>query len=280
MCPQNPLTSFLGDFRSGSGGSTTNSTFIVVAGVPLPYTLAWFTPNRFGWSNSGNVAVNFLSVPPWLPQSNSNGFIAAAIQTLTYGIDDLSVPVDTSLPITGDVTLPKTNPVVCPLVPTAGAEPLLTSDTVSALSEGSHVLHYFASDCAGTEELVFTPNTANPNSWTSFKTLTIKVDTTLPFVVGGGPALSPPGLTYVLNQSVTASYSCSDPAGSGGAAPSGVVVCGPAGALPIFPVANTGILTSKVNTSSLGMKTFTVNVQDLAGNVGTPVSVTYTVIKK
>jgi hypothetical protein len=220
-------------------------------------------------------------VPPWLPPSNSNGFIAAPIQTLTYGIDDLPVPVDTSLPITGDVTLPKTNPVVCPHVPTTGAEPLLTSDTVStALSEGSHVLHYFASDCAGTEELVFTPNTANPNSWTSFKTLTIKVDATLPFVVGVGPILSPPGPTYVLNQSVTASYSCSDPLGSGGATPSGVIVCGPTGTPPIFPVANTGTRTSKVNASSLGTKTFTVNVQDLAGNVGVPISVTYTVVKK
>lgn len=276
MCPQNPLTSFFGDFRSGSGGSTTNSTFIVVAGVPLPYTLPWFTPNRFGWSNSGNVTVNFLSVPPWLPPSNSNGFIAAPIQTLTYGIDNLSVPVDTSLPIAGDVTL--SNPAACPHVPTTGAEPLLTSNTVS-LSEGSHVLHYFSSDCAGTEELVFTPNNANPNSWTSFKTLAIKVDTTVPFVVGGGPTLSPSTLTYKLNQLVTASYSCSDPPGSGGAAPSGVVVCGPTGALPIFPVANTGTLTSKVNTSSLGTKTFTVNVQDLAGNVGTPVSVTYMVVK-
>jgi len=280
MCPQNPLTSFLGDFKSGSGGSTTNSTFIVVAGVPLPYTLAWFTPNRFGWSNNGNITVNFLSVPPLLLPSNNNGFIAAPIQTLTYGIDDLAVPVDTSLPIAGDVTLPKSNPVVCPHVPTKGAEPLLTSDTVSTLSEGSHVLHYFSTDCAGTEELVFTPNIANQNSWTSFKTLTIKVDTTLPFVVGGGPTLSPSGLTYVLNQPVFASYSCSDPAGSGGAAPSGVVVCGPPGALPIFPVANTGTRTSKVNTSSLGTKTFTVNVQDLAGNVGVPMSVTYTVVKK
>jgi hypothetical protein len=141
------------------------------------------------------------------------------------------------------------------------------------------VLHYFASDCAGTEELVFTPNIANPDSWTSFKTLTIKVDTTLPFVVGVGPTLSPSSLTYKLNQPVTASYSCSDPQGSGGAAPSGVVLCGPAGALPIFPVANTGTRTSKVNTSSLGTKTFTVNVQDLAGNVGSSVPVTYTVTK-
>jgi hypothetical protein len=274
LCPQNPITAFFGDFRSGSGGSTTNSTFIVVSGVPLPSTLAAFSPNSSGWSNSNTVNLSFLTAPPSVPAPN-NGFVPAAIQTLTYGIDSAAPFPDTSLPIPGDVTLPKTNPVICPSAPTPGALPFATNDTVT-LTEGSHQLHYFATDCAGTEELVYTPNLANLGNWASFKTLTINVDTTLP-AVASGPTLSPAG-PYTLNQSgVIASYGCMDPTGSSGAAPSGVTVCGPPSAPHVGPTPSTGTLTSPVNTSAVGPQTFTVNVQDLAGNVGTPVSVAYSV---
>jgi len=274
MCPQNPITSFLGDFRSGTGGNTTNSTFIVVSGVPLPTTAASFSPNSSGWSNSNTVNLNFLTTPPSLVAPN-NGFIAAAIRSLTYGIDSPAPYPDTSLPVPGDVTLPKSNPVTCPGVPTAGALPLAESDTVT-LAEGTHQLHYFATDCAGSEELVFTPNLSNLGNWASFKTLAINVDTTLPFVATG-PTLSPAG-PYVLNQAgVHASYSCSDPVGSSGAAASGVTVCGPTAASTVSPTPNTGTLSSPISTSAIGPQTFTVKVQDLAGNVGTPVSVTYNV---
>jgi hypothetical protein len=274
MCPQNPLTSFLGDERSGSGGSTTNSTFIVVSGVPLPSTLAGFSPNNSGWSNSSTVTLNFLTTPPTAAAPNNN-FIAARIRSLTYGIDSPAPYPDTSLPIPGDVTLPHSNPVTCPGVPTAGALPLAESDTVT-LAEGAHQLHYFATDCAGTDEFVFTPNISNPGNWVSFKTLAINVDTTQPFVATG-PTLSPAG-PYVLNQTgAKASYSCSDPAASSGATPSGVVVCGPTSASSFPPTPNTGTLSSAVNTSAVGPQTFTVNVRDLAGNVGTPVPVAYNV---
>jgi len=274
MCPQNPITSFLGDERSGSPVSTTNSAFVVVAGVPLASTLAGFTPDSSGWSNNSSVTLNFLTTPPVVAPPNNN-FVAAPIHTMTYGIDSGAPYPDTSLPIPGDVTLPKTNPVTCPGVPTPGALPLATTDTVT-LAEGSHLLHYFSTDCAGTEELVFTPNISNPGSWTSFKTMTINVDTTLPFVATG-PTLTPAG-PYQLNKAgVVASYSCTDPAGSGGATPSGVTVCGPTGSAPVGPTPSTGTLTSGVNTSVPGTHTFTVNVQDLAGNVGTPASATYIV---
>lgn len=274
MCPQNPLTSFLGDFRSGSGGTTTNSTYTVVSGVPLPTTAAGFSPNSSGWSNSNTVNMSFLTTPPSVPAPNNN-FIAAPIHTLTYGIDSPAPYPDTALPIPGDVTLPKSNPVTCPSVPTAGAQPLAESDTVT-LAEGMHQLHYFATDCAETEELVFTPNVSNTGNWASFKTLTINVDTTKPFVATG-PILSPVG-SYVLNQAgVQASYSCADPMGSSGATPSGVSVCGPTVSSSVSPTPGTGTLTSPINTSSLGTHSFTVNVQDLAGNLGAPVTVSYTV---
>lgn len=274
MCPQNPITSFLGDFHSGSGGSTTNSTFIVVTGVPLPFTVPSFSPNRLGWSNSNTVNLSFTTFPPIvLPPSNNNGFIAAPIASMTYGIDSGTPYPDTSLPIPGDVALPSTTP--CPSVPTVGsALPLSESATVN-LTEGKHTLHYFATDCAGTEELVFTYNQSNLGNWATFKTMAVNVDTTAP-VVATGPTLSPAG-PYVLNQStVRASYSCTDPA-STGVTPSGVVVCGPTALSLVLPTPNTGTLSSTVTTSTIGPHTFTVKVQDLAGNVGTPESVAYNV---
>lgn len=277
MCPQNPITAFLGDFSSGTGGRTTNSTFIVVAGVPLPSTAASFTPNNSGWSNSQNVALNFVSSPPPVPSPNTNNFVPAAVQTLTYGIDSPAPYPDTSLPIPGDVTLPKSGAAPCPLMPTPPLVPQLQTSDAVTLSEGSHVLHYFSTDCAGTEELVFTPSASNPNNWATFKTLAINVDTTQP-TVASGPTLSPASSSYTLNQAVTASYSCTDSTSTPGATPSGVTVCGPPSAKPLAaPTLNTGTLTSTVNTSTVGPQTFTVSVKDLAGNVGAPVSVNYNI---
>jgi len=273
MCPQNPITSFLGDFRSGSGGSTTNSTFIAVTGVPLPFTVPIFLPNIFGWSNSGTVSLKFTTFPPTVPPANNNGFIAAPIASLTYGIDSGAPYPDTSLPIPGDVTLTSATP--CPSVPTAGsALPLSESATVN-LAEGKHTLHWFATDCAGTEELVFTNNPGNLGNWATFKTLTMNVDLTKP-QVATGPTLSPAG-PYVLNQGgVKASYSCVDPA-SAGVTPSGVVLCGPTPLSLVLPTPSTGTLSSAINTSTIGPHTFTVNVLDLAGNGGSSESVTYNV---
>ncbi len=83
------------------------------------------------------------------------------------------------------------------------------------------------------------------------------------------PTISP--ASPVFGQTVTASFSCAD----GG---SGVVLCGPAGSGQISPTANTGTITLNVD-SSVGTHTFTVNSQDLVGNISQPSSVTYTVGK-
>ena len=83
------------------------------------------------------------------------------------------------------------------------------------------------------------------------------------------PTISPAAPVY--GQSVSATYSCAD----GG---SGVVLCGPTGTAKIPPTPNTGAITTNVD-SSVGTHTFTVNAQDLVGNISTPSSVTYTVGK-
>jgi hypothetical protein len=90
---------------------------------------------------------------------------------------------------------------------------------------------------------------------TSSKSVTIRRDATRPTATVTSPAA---GATYTLNQSVTASYACSDPM-------SGIASC--SGTTP------NGL---GINTSSTGTKTFTVNATDLAGNA-TSASVSYTV---
>ena len=80
-------------------------------------------------------------------------------------------------------------------------------------------------------------------------------DTTAPQITITTP---PQGATYTLNQSVAASYSCTD-------ADSGVASCQ-------GPVTN----GANIDTSSTGTKTFTVNAKDNGGNTNS-VSHTYTV---
>lgn len=82
-----------------------------------------------------------------------------------------------------------------------------------------------------------------------------KVDKKPPVITITVPAAG----TYLLNQRVTATYSCSD----GG---SGVATC-----------AGTAPSGSSIDTASVGAKTFTVTTADNTGNVAAPSSVNYAV---
>ena len=95
LCPQNVLTSFSGPgaYKSGGPGQSSNSTFITVAPVPEDLTTVTVSPA----SNPGTglipipPTVNFVSTPPAV--ASNNNFVAAPIQSLTYGISShLSVP--------------------------------------------------------------------------------------------------------------------------------------------------------------------------------------------
>jgi uncharacterized repeat protein (TIGR01451 family) len=77
--------------------------------------------------------------------------------------------------------------------------------------------------------------------------------------------------SYSVGEVVTATYGCTDNA-------SGVASCGSA-TYSSPGTLNTGTLTTPtVDTSSEGSKTFTVHTTDIAGNAGTPASVTYNVV--
>jgi hypothetical protein len=250
-----------------STGSTTrpNSTFITVAGIPEDLTTVSVAGQRTGyWINSTTANVTLSSQPPSLAGTTLPGaasFVPSPIQSITYGVSPAGSLPAAGAPVAGDVTL--TNTTACPVPPnltTPAATTFAPSPVVlNGLSEGNYLLHYFAQDCAGTEELLFAQD-ANGNWTTNFYTYPINVDLTAPGVAAG-PTLSPAASaqgTYTVGQTVTASFSCTD-------ALSGVVQCGSytyaAGATN-----NTGTLTSPVDTSSTGTKTFTVQAVDAAGN--------------
>jgi hypothetical protein len=269
LCPQNLLTSFSGPgaYTSGGRGQDSNSTFITVAPVPEDLTIVTVTGQRLGyWINNHSFKVNFLSVPPAV--ASKNNFVAAPIQSITYGISPASSVPQPGPPVPDDVTVPNT---ACP-APGGTNPPKATPFTalgegLSVSDDGQYLLHYFAQDCAGTEELKFTNSGGN---WsTSFYTFPINVDTVAP-VIKTGPTLSPAPTSsgYQRGQKVTATYSCTDDR-------SGVVQCG--ASFYLVGRLSTGTLTSPVNTSKAGQQSFTVTAVDAAGNTTTSAPISYSV---
>jgi uncharacterized repeat protein (TIGR01451 family) len=275
LCPQNVLTSFSGPgaYRSGGSGQSPNSTFITVAPVPEDLTAVAVTGQQPGyWINSHNATVNFVSTPPAL--ASSNNFVASPIQSLTYGISSASSVPQPGSPVPGDITLPNT---ACPAPGSSNPPPASvfkpSAQDISVSADGNYLVHYFAQDCAGTEELQFTQAAG---SWsTSFYTFPINVDTVAPVVLSG-PTLSPAPSTnggvadsYLVGQKVTATYRCTDDR-------SGIVKCGTSTYAPGTTL-DTGNLTSPVDTSKAGPAAFTVNAVDAAGNKSSA-SVNYQVV--
>ncbi len=266
-CPQNLLTSFTGPGIFVGSGQTThpNSTFISVAQVPEDHTTVFVKgewPDH--WIHSRTATLRFFSQPPDLRGTRLPGaenFIPSPIESITYGVSPADSVPTPGQPILTDVQL--LNPVDCP-IPTA-ADPgspvapdfVPEAQTVTFPADGRYQLHYYAQDCAGTQELKF--QQANGSWTTSFYTVPINVDTVPPAI--SGLALSPPPSaqgTYKVGQLVRASYACSD-------ATSGVFLCGSHFFLPGSTL-NTGTLTTPIITLLPGSKTFTVQAVDAAGN--------------
>jgi uncharacterized repeat protein (TIGR01451 family) len=266
LCPQNLLSTFSGPgaYESGGRGQSTNSTFITVAPVPEDLTTVTVPGLRPGnWINSHSASVKFVSTPPAVASSNS--FIAAPIQSLTYGISLASTVPQPGPPVPDDITVDNS---ACP-APGQTNPPAATPFTpgtqgVSVYADGYYALHYFAQDCAGTKELKFTQTAGSWN--TSFYTFPINVDTVAPVVTG--PTLPPGSTTFPVGQKVLATFRCQD-------ALSGIVQCGASTYAP-GATQDTGNLTAYIDTSKTGPQTFTVNAVDAAGNTSSG-SVRYTV---
>ena len=270
LCPQNLLTTFTGPGLFSSAGQTThpNSTFISIARVPEDLTSVTLTdstghPVSLGpgnWTNNPSPYAVLSSQPPNLIGTAVPGaatFVAAPIASITYGVS-----AGPNAPAPGTTTASDTvvaNTVqACP-APTAPTDPLATPfatgpQPLGTAGDGSYLLHYYATDCAGTEELKFLED--NTGSWsTNFYTYAINIDTVAP-QVASGPTLSAPG-PYYPGQAVTVSYACTDDR-------SGVVSCGNQTFAP--GTTQTPTITTSLPTSSGGSQTFTVVAVDAAGN--------------
>ncbi len=294
-CPLNVLTEFSGPGLGNTRGSpqpVIQSSFISVGPVPEYRThvdlLPW-SANKM-WVNSHDIQATFNTRSPILPANynggNLNGFVAASPYSLTYGVAPLagypSIP-STEFPVPGDKTI--LYPGGCPAAGTP-APAIWTPASVQLHvdADGMYLLHYFATDCAGTEELYFRQD--NTGSWyTTFYTAIMFVDTVAPQVVSGpvlkcGMPSGEPVACYIGSQlgipvfrkdkPAYATYQCSDDF-------SGVAKCGAKSYET--PVTTPAKVKWPVDTSVIGKHTYTVHVTDAAGNVGTPVSVTYYVIR-
>jgi uncharacterized repeat protein (TIGR01451 family) len=109
------------------------------------------------------------------------------------------------------------------------------------------------------------------------------VDLTKPFI-SSGPTLSPAPAnnngvpnSYLINQPVTASYTCMDPLPAGGGLASGLATCNSS---PVAGAPSSATFPNQpVTTSAAGSFNYTVAAPtDVAGNVGLPASVPYTVV--
>lgn len=136
------------------------------------------------------------------------------------------------------VTYDAVNDAACS--PSAVASCSVYTAPLSFSADGTYTVTYFS---AGVDGAMETPHT-----------LAVKIDSVPPTTAIAVPSAT----TYTLNQAVSASYTCAD-SGSGVATCQGPVASG-----------------SAIDTASVGSKTFTVQVTDMAGNSSAQ-SVAYTV---
>ncbi len=138
-----------------------------------------------------------------------------------------------------DITVDATGALTYGPVTTSGASASLFIGT-----EGITTIHYYATDNAGNVE--------------STKTLIVRLDKTPPDITITTPG---DGAVYIINQPVAANYGCTDGL-------SGLASC--VGTVPNG---------SNIDTSSPGVKTFTVNATDNAGNASSKTFTYYVTYK-
>jgi hypothetical protein len=314
-CPQNLLVSFSGPGSFGGVGLTTNpnSTFISVYGVPEDLTTVYvqgewpdnwvnsWTPQLYLYSQSPNFSKGALVQSPTtgklVPLPNYASYIPTPIQSITYGITQLTssspvtIPLPAGEPIQGDV------PVINPLVSTGCPLPTPTSpNTVPNFSapaqnlvftaDGQYQLHYYAQDCAGTQELLFTQAPGTGSWMTNFYTYQINVDTQKPTIALVPNSKVSPSLqltqggSYTKGSKVIATLTCTDPntvvnhLNTG----SGVVLCGTSIYGPQSTYGTTVTVPMNTSTNAKGTQTLSTTFYaiDGAGNT-TSLPVTYSV---
>jgi hypothetical protein len=186
-CPQNQLVDFSGpgEYTGRRGASSTNSQGVLASGIIPPTTGVLVSPfvltgPATGWTSSPTPSVTFTGNP-------AVEAIVPPINFIEYGINPASQgqPPHVPLPFPGssafpaDPTLPNfSSSSPCPSMFGPSAPPFTPAAVQLSLTSPSNLLHYSTTDCAGTHELNFA---FAASKWsTSFKSLTINVDTDLP----------------------------------------------------------------------------------------------------
>ncbi len=225
-CPFDTLVQFEGAADGGGGGKTDskNSVFFLTANHPLPSATVTTNANAAGWVNSSTINANFTaSQATYSPGSSNppaNGFMAAPIYSLTYGISTYPSLPDPTAVLPGDITLNASGTnanfgvsgdTISPLCPSAVSGPF--SPPMATLSEinGIYNIHYYTTDCALAEGLIFNPTdlTTPTNDWASFPYVTIGVDTVAP-TLGSCTATTSPVYNNWYSTNVTATCTVTD----------------------------------------------------------------------
>jgi hypothetical protein len=209
LCPLDLLTEFEGaaDLRGGSTTTGSNSVLIPVANMPLPTATATVaSQNNYGWIHgSSSITAAFTSNEATYPATgnipSANGFApttAAPPMSLTYGISTWPTLPDSTYPVAGDLTNPNSSTSLStPFCNTGGVTPptFTSAGGFSGLSDGMYNFHYFTTDCAFAEGLIFNPTGAaltNPTAnWASFPFVTVGIDNIAPQVSSCSAAPSP-----------------------------------------------------------------------------------------
>jgi hypothetical protein len=208
LCPLDVMTSFQGAADAAPKGTSkiSNSLFIPVVNQPLPSATANPGSGFIGqWTNTpASATISFAANPATYPNSGaipgSNSFKPASIYSVTGGLTTFGQPLpDTTYPVTGDYSVlnngsggagaSPTSPFCTstPSAPTFSTSPSLVNlNNNSTPADGIYNVHYFATDCALTEGLVYSPTPAQVTdataNWASFPFATIGVDTAAPTV--------------------------------------------------------------------------------------------------
>ena len=218
-CPQNQLVDLYGpgELTGRRGTGSTNSTGVLVTGIIPPSTMVAISPffstgPSSGWTNASPSAT-FTGKPA------ASGSVVAPIDFIEFGTNPVSqgLPPNFPLPFPGNAAFTIadtvfTNTSTCPTILPATA-PFFTPASVQLgqFTDGSsNLLHYATTDCAGTHELKFSFSGGPSGKWsTSFKSLTLNVDTVPPDITITTPPINGTG-TYSANQKVKSVFSCTD----------------------------------------------------------------------
>ncbi|MGB8580644.1 MAG: hypothetical protein WCD47_07460 [Candidatus Sulfotelmatobacter sp.] len=276
LCPLDTLTQFKGAADVLPGGTTSgkNSILIPVVNMPLPSTTFTSSFQSNGWTQAPNPAsVTFTANPatysPGAINPPTNGFVAAPAYAVTYGVTPAASPLpDTTYPIPSDTTLfnPRANPNFGAPLCSPSTTPSFSAPPVNLTTSGDGIynLHFFTTDCALTEELVFNPQgsqlTDPTANWASFRYVTFGVDTVAPTFSCSSPNTS---VWYNMNQTVSCTVTDQDYVANVSGSGFLPLVSGIQGSQSETVSVSTSVPANNVNSAA---PTNSLQACDLAGN--------------